>query len=183
MRTRIWILWQRRSPAPTLAPKGVVTCSVCKAVSHVECHVRAGRMQLMQRIRNISVMLVLAMSAIRDVFIAQGGGLFKPTSDGRWCHIYCGNSLGGVSRLAGNTDLRIVPKAFVKQKCCICTQKYGFVVKCQAHGCNSYFHSLCGEEDWSRLLPCARWRYYRFLLEHLPDGIEKGSRWVLGGRI
>ena len=132
----------------TLAPtKDVVTCSVCKAACHVACHVRTGgkagdaenpKFQCDPCARDVD--------DPRCIFCPRRGGLFKPTSDGRWCHVYCGNSLGGVSRLAGDTDLRIVPKAFAKQKCCICSRKYGSVVKCQAVGCNNYFHTLCGEK-------------------------------------
>ena len=163
--------------------KDVVTCFVCKAACHVACHVRTGG-----KAGDAENPKFQCDSCARDVddprciFCPRRGGLFKPTSDGRWCHVYCGNSLGGVSRLAGDTDLRIVPKAFAKQKCCICSRKYGSVVKCQAVGCNNYFHTLCGEKTGRGYYRVRNGIMTAFCAEHVPDGIEKvaGGYWVDG---
>ena len=117
------------------------------------------------------------------------GGAFKPTSDGRWAHVFCARHAPGHTKICQETgviDVRMIPKECKKTKCVVCNRQQGACVRCVYLGCTNYFHPLCVERGGKGYVRTRFGEKEAYCHEHIPESVDRlhdGGYLVDGGEV
>jgi len=84
------------------------------------------------------------------------GGPYKPTADGRWAHVTCGQWIPETQwldkeHLEPLGDLDRIPASRFRLLCRICRKRHGAVIQCSQLRCRLPFHPLCAQRAGWRM--------------------------------
>ncbi|KAK9809202.1 hypothetical protein WJX72_011258 [[Myrmecia] bisecta] len=124
----------------------LLQCDACRAFVHMDCY--GVEEQPNGSLWLCDVCKLGIKQAPACCLCPVQGGLLKPTSCGRWCHVACALWMPethveeeGSGAVAG---IQQISKARFQLKCSICEQQHGACIQCAgSRACFTAFHPLC----------------------------------------
>ncbi|KAF1745529.1 hypothetical protein MXB_190 [Myxobolus squamalis] len=161
----------------------IVFCDICNTPVHQDCYglpyVPEGQWLCRRCSHAPSLEIECALCSIKN-------GVFKQTTDGRWCHVICAIMIPGAKFI--NTvflepiDLSDISSSRFNVRCKICCQIKGAVIQCVFHQCTIPFHVSCAQSSGLLFveknevstnddsgLPLINHRYLPYCSKHCPS--------------